>query len=141
MDPLGLALEHFDAAGRWRSGERLNIGDLNLQTIDARGELADGSTFEGIAGLRKVLQSKSDQFVYTMTEKLLTFGIGRGPEWYDAPAIRAAVRTSSKDGYRFSSLILSLVKSTPFQMRMPLTDKDVPATIAESGGGKTNTPK
>ncbi len=132
MDPLGLALEHFDATGRWRSGERLNIGDLTLQTIDARGELSDGSTFDGIAGLRKVLEGRSDQFVYTMSEKLLTFGLGRGPEWYDAPAIRAAVQSSRNNGYRFSSLVLSLVKSVPFQMRMPLTDSDLASPVSQS---------
>jgi hypothetical protein len=127
MDPLGLALENFDATGKWRAGERLSLTDLTLQPIDARGELADGTTFDGISGLKKVLQERSDQFIYTMTEQLLTYALGRGVEWYDAPAIRAAVRASKKDDYHFSTLVLSIVKSTPFQLRMPLSSKDLQA--------------
>lgn len=131
MDPLGLALENFDATGKWRAGERLSLTDLTLQPIDARGELSDGTTFDGISGLKKVLQERSDQFIYTMTEQLLTYALGRGAEWYDAPAIRAAVRASKKDDYHFSTLILSIVKSIPFRMRMPLGNLEagqVPST-------------
>jgi hypothetical protein len=124
MDPLGLALENFDATGKWRAGERLSLMDLTLQPIDAKGELADGTTFDGISGLKKVLQERSDQFIYTMTEQLLTYALGRGVEWYDAPAIRAALRASKKDDYRFSTLVLNLVKSNPFQMRMSLNKGD-----------------
>jgi hypothetical protein len=124
MDPLGLALENFDATGKWRAGERLSLIDLTLQPIDAKGELTDGATFDGISGLKKALQERSDQFIYTMTEQLLTYALGRGAEWYDAPAIRAAVRASRKDDYRFSTLVLSLVKSTPFQMRTSLNKGD-----------------
>jgi hypothetical protein len=127
MDPLGLALENFDATGKWRAGERLSANDLTLQPIDARGELVDGTTFDGIAGLKKVLNERSDQFIYTMTEQLLTYALGRGAEWYDAPAIRAAVRASKNDDYHFSTLVLSLVKSMPFQMRMSLSNKELQA--------------
>jgi mono/diheme cytochrome c family protein len=120
MDPLGLALENFDATGKWRAGERLSPADLTLQPIDASGQLTDGTKFEGVQGLKRVLQDHSEEFVYTMTERLLTYALGRGAEWYDAPAIRAAVRAAKKDDYRFSTLVVSLVKSTPFQMRMAL---------------------
>jgi hypothetical protein len=125
MDPLGLALENFDATGKWRVGERLSPADLKLQPIDATGELTDGTKFEGVAGLKRVLQNHSEEFVYNMTERLLIYALGRGSEWYDAPVIRAAVRTAKKDDYRFSSLVLSIVKSTPFQMRMSLDTETV----------------
>jgi hypothetical protein len=120
MDPLGLALENFDAVGKWRAGERLSLSDLTLQPIDARGELADGTKFDGVVGLKKALQQHSEEFVYTMADRLFIYALGRGTEWYDAPAIRAAVSASKKDDYRFSTLVLSVVKSTPFQMRMSL---------------------
>jgi hypothetical protein len=124
MDPLGLALENFDATGRWRAGERLSPADLKLQPIDAAGELTDGTKFDGVAGLKRVLLDHSDEFVYNMTERLLIYALGRGSEWYDAPVLRAAVRTAKKDDYRFSSLVLSIAKSTPFQMRMALNTEN-----------------
>jgi hypothetical protein len=92
--------------------------DLSPQTIDASAQLPDGTKFDGVAGLRHILEERSDQFVYTMTEKLLTFALGRGADWYDAPAIRDAVRAARKDDYRFSTLVASIVSSRPFQMRM-----------------------
>ena len=118
MDPLGLSLENFDATGRWRTVETNGPADLNPQKIDASGQLQDGTKFEGVAGLRRILNERADQFVYTMTEKMLTFGLGRGADWYDAPTIRAAVRAAQKDDYRFSTLITAIVSSQPFQMRM-----------------------
>ena len=124
MDPLGLALENFDATGKWRAGERLSPADLKLQPIDAAGELTDGTKFDGVVGLKRVLLDHSDEFVYNMTERLLIYALGRGSEWYDAPVLRAAVRTAKKDDYRFSSLVLSIVKSTPFQMRMALNTEN-----------------
>ena len=128
MDPLGLALENFDATGKWRAGERLGLADLTLKPIDANGQLTDGTTFDGIAGLKRVIvQDHSEEFVYTMTEKLLTYALGRGTEWYDAPVLRNAVRTARKGDYHFSTLVLSLVKSAPFQMRMALGTDDVQA--------------
>ncbi len=111
--------ENFDATGKWRAGEASSLADLNLQSIDATGQLPDGTKFDGVRGLKTVLKDHSDEFVYTMTERLLTYGLGRGVEWYDAPALRTAMRTAKQNDYRFSSIVLSLVKSTPFQMRMP----------------------
>ena len=111
MDPVGFSLENFDAVGRWR-------GTDAGQPIDATGGgLADGSEFIGVEGLEQALLNRPELFVQTLTEKLLTFGLGRGIEYYDAPAIRQIVRDAQNDHYRFSSLILGIVKSTPFQMR------------------------
>ncbi len=118
MDPLGFALENFDATGRWRSVETSGPADLTPQKIDVAAELPDGTKFDGVAGLRRILNERKDQFVYTMTEKLLTFALGRGADWYDAPAIREAVSAAQKDDYRFQALVNSIVASKPFQMRM-----------------------
>jgi mono/diheme cytochrome c family protein len=111
MDPAGLAMENFDATGRWRTESESG------SPIDAAGELPDGSSFIGMAGLREALLERPEQFVGTMTEKLLTYGLGRGIEYYDAPTVREITRNAADNGYRFSSLILSIVESTPFQMR------------------------
>ena len=111
MDPLGFALENFDALGHWRTTD----ADL---PVDASAVLADGiTTFEGPAGLRRVLLGRSEQFVETLTEKLLTYGLGRGLEYYDRPVVRSITRGAEADDYRWSSLILGIVESTPFQMR------------------------
>ena len=111
MDPLGFALENFDAVGAWRTR------DAGLP-VDASAVLADGTTaFDGPAGLRQVLLDRSEQFVETVTEKLLTYALGRGIEHYDRPVIRAIVRDAADDDYRWSSLILGIVESTPFRMR------------------------
>jgi mono/diheme cytochrome c family protein len=111
MDPLGLALENFDAVGQWR--DRSEAGT----PIDASGALPDGTTFEGVAGLRGALLDRSDLFVTTLTEKLLTYALGRGLEYYDAPAVRAITRGAAGHDNRISALILGIVNSTPFQMR------------------------
>jgi hypothetical protein len=111
MDPLGLALENFDAVGKWRT-----LGESS-EPIDASGVLPDGTPFEGPAGLREALL-RSDRFVATLTEKLLTYALGRGMEYYDAPAIRGILREAEGEEYRFSTLLLGVVRSAPFQMRM-----------------------
>ena len=111
MDPLGFALENFDGTGSWRTID----ADA---PIDASGILPDGTRFQGPVELQRVLiESKSEEFVNTVTEKLLTYALGRGVESYDAPAIRSIIREAAPDDYRWSSLILGIVKSTPFQMR------------------------
>lgn len=111
MDPLGFALENFDAVGRWR-----DRGESNLP-IDASGLLPNGTLFDGPAGLRAELVKSPDQFTTTMTEKLLTYALGRGVEHFDAPTIRAIVRDARRDDYRFASVVSGIVHSTPFQMR------------------------
>ena len=113
MDPVGLSLENFDAIGRWRA---LTAG---LAPIDASGGLPDGTTFDGVAGLRQAILDRSDQFVRTLADKLLTYALGRATEHYDAPAVRAVERAAAAGGYRFSDLVLGIVRSTPFQMRRP----------------------
>ena len=111
MDPPGFALEEFDAVGRYRTRNESNA------PIDASGVLPDGTAFEGVAGLRKALLGRPNLFVTTLTEKLLTYAVGRGVEYHDAPAIRAITREAARDGHRFSSLIVGVIKSPPFQMR------------------------
>jgi mono/diheme cytochrome c family protein len=110
MDPLGLSLENFDAVGKWRT-----LGESSA-SIDASGVFPDGSTFQGAAGLKQMLL-QSDRFVPTLTEKLLTYALGRGLEYYDAPAVRAIVHDTARDDYRFSSLIAGIVQSAPFTQR------------------------
>jgi Protein of unknown function (DUF1592)/Protein of unknown function (DUF1588)/Protein of unknown function (DUF1587)/Protein of unknown function (DUF1585)/Protein of unknown function (DUF1595) len=110
MDPLGFALENFDGLGRWRDSVGPGAGP-----IDSSGILPDGTRFEGPAGLREVLLSRRELFVETFTERLLTYALGRGVEEYDRPVIRKIVREA--DAPRWSSIILGIVKSTPFQMR------------------------
>jgi hypothetical protein len=111
MDPVGFALDNYDAIGRWRDTE---AGLL----IDATGALPDGSQFVGVNGLEEALLRRPELFVQTLTEKMLTFALGRGVEYYDAPAVRQIVREAREDDYRFSRLIMGIVESTPFQMRM-----------------------
>jgi hypothetical protein len=110
MDPVGFSLENYDAVGRWRTAE-------DGIPIDSAGGLPDGSRFHGAAGLRQALLRRPDIFVSTLTEKLLTYALGRGVEYYDAPAVRKIVAEARPHDYRFSSVILGIVKSTPFQMR------------------------
>ena len=127
MDPLGFALENFDAVGRWRtiseSGEK----------IDASGVLPDGTKFNGPAELRAVLEKSPEQFVTVVTEKLLVYALGRGLEYQDAPAIRQIVRRSAESNYSFDSLLLGLVKSAPFTMR-----KSPASSLLATAGGREN---
>jgi hypothetical protein len=122
MDPLGFSLENYDATGQWRT----NDGDTK---IDASASLPDGTKFEGPAGLRAWILARPSQFATALTEKLLIYGLGRGLEPYDAPAIRKVVTGAAGD-YRFQALILGVVTSTPFQMRRTAAPAAAPATIA-----------
>ena len=110
MDPLGFVLENFDAIGQWRDR------DAGLP-IDASGSVAGGQTIYGPAELREYLLTRDDEFILTLTEKLLSYALGRGLEYYDAPTVRQLVRDAAGDDYRWSSLILGIVRSLPFQMR------------------------
>ena len=112
MDPLGFSLENFDGLGRWRDSTGPGSGP-----IDSSGVLPDGTKFDGPAGLREVLMSKRDLFVETVTERLLTYALGRGVEQYDHPVLRKITREAAADNHRWSSLILGIVNSAPFQMR------------------------
>jgi hypothetical protein len=115
MDPIGFSLENFDLIGTWRTTE-------GGSAIDASGQLVDGTKLDGPASLQKALLSRSDVFVQTMTEKLLTYGTGRALKYYDMPVVRSIARDAAKHDNRFSSLILGIVKSDPFQMRMKAGD-------------------
>jgi hypothetical protein len=111
IDPAGFALENFDAVGKWR-----DLDDA-FKPIDASGQLPDGTKFDGVNGLRQALVANPDRFVTALTEKLLIYGLGRGLEPYDQPTVRAIVREAAAKQYSFSSLILGIVRSAPFQMR------------------------
>ncbi len=110
MDPVGFSLENFDAVGRWRAFEE-------GRPVDSTGGLPDGSRFDGVTGLERALLKRPELFVGTLTEKLLTFALGRGVESYDAPAVRKIVRDARSKDFRFSSLIAGIATSIPFQMR------------------------
>jgi hypothetical protein len=109
FDPIGFALEAFDAIGRYRTAE---FG----KPLDLSGQLVDGAQFMGPDGLRKALLRYSPQFIQVLTEKLLTYALGRPVEYYDMPAVRAIAREAGRNNNRFSSLILGIVKCAPFEM-------------------------
>ena len=123
MDPLGFAMEHFDGIGQWRTVE-------GSSTIDSSGVLPDGTKFNGPAELRKILLKNPEQVAATLATKLITYALGRGVEYYDMPSVRQIMRASAPD-YKWSSLIIGIVKSVPFQMS---TVKTV-ATQTQAGGG------
>ena len=110
MDPIGLSLENFDSVGKWRTLD-------GNQPIDASGRLADGTLINGPDALRRALLTRSDVFVTVLSEKLLTYALGRALRPQDMPAVRAIVRAAGPSDYRFSSLILGVVKAPQFQMR------------------------
>ena len=110
MDPIGFALEPFDAVGRLR---RTDMG----APIDASGRLMDGSAVDGPASLRDALMQRPEIFVHTMTEKLMIYALGRGLEAKDVPYVRAVLRRASRDNYRVSALVLGIINSVPFQFK------------------------
>jgi len=109
MDPIGFTLENFDGIGKWRTTQ---FG----QSLDASGQLTDGAKIDGVVSLRQALLRYSPQFVRTFTEKLLTYGLGRGVEYQDMPVVRSVVRDAAASDYKFASVVLGIVKSEPFQM-------------------------
>jgi len=122
MDPVGFALENFDAVGAWRSREPGG-------PIDASGQLADGTRVDGVVTLRKAILDRPELFVGTMTEKLMIYALGRGVEAQDMPAVRAIIRDAAANDYRFSAMVLGIVRSVPFRMRLtPGADADVTQT-------------
>jgi hypothetical protein len=114
FDPIGLALENFDATGAWRTLE----GGTGGAAIDASGELSDGTKVDGVVSLRRALVQQPDMFASTVVEKLMTYGIGRGLTAYDMPVVRGIVRQTAASDYRFSAIVQAIVKSPPFTMRM-----------------------
>jgi hypothetical protein len=109
MDPLGFALEHYDAIGTYR----VKADGL---PVDASGVTPDGTKFSGLDGLRSVMEGRRDEFVATVAEKLLIYALGRGLEYYDRPIVRRIVREAAASDYRWSSIILGIARSVPFQM-------------------------
>lgn len=110
MDPVGFALENYDAVGRWREME-------NGEQLETSGAFADGSEFVGVDGLEQVILKRPELFVQTLSEKLMTFALGRGVEYYDMPAIRKVVHQAEPNNYRFSDIVVGIASSVPFQMR------------------------
>lgn len=135
IDPLGQALESFDAIGEWRVIER----DSGVP-VDSTGRLANGVEVEGPADLRRALAAQPEMFVQALTEKLLTFALGRKLEYFDMPTVRAIVREAAADNYRFSSLVVAIAKSVPFRMRAATHDEDAagnPSITASARGEET----
>lgn len=120
MDPVGFALENFDAVGRWRQYE-------NGREIDVSGGLPDGRVLAGVDQLEKGLLERPELFVRTLTQKLLTFALGRGVEPFDAPAIRKIIREAKEDNFRLSSLVLGITQSVPFQLRTKVSHEQLAA--------------
>jgi hypothetical protein len=124
MDPIGFALDNFDAVGRWRT-----VAESG-ETVDPIGVLPDGTKFNGVVGLRELLLSRPREFVTTLTENLLTYALGRSLDYKDGSTVRTITRDALRDDYRFSSLILGVVRSTPFQMRASASQS--PAAVTAS---------
>jgi hypothetical protein len=112
IDPLGFALENFDAVGRWRDIDR-----MARTPIDSSGVMADGTPVNGPLDLRQAILARPDQFVQTFAEKLMTFGLGRGVEYHDMPTLRSIVRAAAADNFRFSTLVLGIINSEQFRMK------------------------
>jgi mono/diheme cytochrome c family protein len=124
MDPIGLSMENFDAVGRWRTSD----GGAKIDPTDT---LYNGEVVDGPVALRKVVLRHPEQFVRTMTENLMTYALGRGVEFYDMPIVRSILRDAARNNYRFSSVVLGIVKSGPFQMRVRKSEDSKP--VAENG--------
>ena len=127
MDPIGLSMENFDAVGAWRTRDGDSVTAPGAP-IDAEGQLLDGTKVDGVVTLRKALVRQPELFVQTVVEKLMIYALGRGLQPYDMPAVRAIVRETAKQDHRFSSIVMGIVTSTPFQKRITLEE---PVRIAK----------
>jgi hypothetical protein len=121
MDPIGLSMENFDAVGAWRLRDGDSVTGPGTP-IDAQGELLDGTKINGVVTLRQALLRQPDLFVGTVTEKLMIYALGRGLQPYDMPSVRAIVRATASNNYRFSSIVMGIVNSMPFQKRVTLDE-------------------
>jgi hypothetical protein len=131
IDPLGQALEGFNPIGEWRSVER----ESGVR-IDSRGQLAGGREVESPADLREALAAEPDMFVQTLTEKLLTYALGRSIEYYDMPAVRRVVDEAAADDYTFASIVMAIANSRPFRMRTVPGTEDANEVVAMDGAGE-----
>jgi hypothetical protein len=128
MDPMGFALENYSAIGKWRTTE---VG----VPVDATGAFPDGSKFSSPAEFRKILMTHREEFIQTLTGKVMTYALGRGVEFYDMPAIRAIIRDAAATDFRWTSLILGVVKSVPFQMNR-LGESEAPLSQPQVAAAK-----
>ena len=110
MDPIGFAMENFDAVGKWRDQDA-------GKPVEVASKLADGTVVDGVAGVRQLVLSDPERFAAALTEKLMMFATGRNVQYFDVPAIRKIVRDAKAGNYQFSDLVLGVAKSAPFQMR------------------------
>jgi hypothetical protein len=129
IDPLGYALDNFDAVGRWRDTDR-----ESGTAIDSSGVLADGTPVDGVLELRKALLEKPERFVRTLTERLMTYGLGRSLDYRDMPVVRRIVREAEHDGYRFSAIILGIVTSDQFLMQGTTSPEALGTAAARAAG-------
>ena len=124
IDPTGFALENFDAVGRWR------VVDESFNTIDASGVLPDGTAFAGVTEMTAALVRRPERFVTTVTEKLLTYALGRGVQHYDMPAVRRIVSAAAQDDFRFQTIVVNIVNSYPFRYRRTASDAVAAPAVA-----------
>jgi hypothetical protein len=129
MDPIGFALEHFDAVGRWRDEDAAG-------PIESSSELADGTVVDGPDGVRDLLMSRPELFVSALTEKLMMYALGRNVQYYDAPAVRAVVRAAATRNYEFSAIVEGIVASVPFRMRNAAAPEATVAAAPANGEGE-----
>ncbi len=125
MDPLGFALENFDGIGEWRTKEQAG-------SVDPTGQLGDGTPVDGPNGLRRAILARPEMFVRTLAQKLMTYGLGRGIEYTDKPLVRSIAREVAKQDYRFSAVVLGIVKSAPFQMKKAQADPSTATATASN---------
>jgi len=123
MDPVGFSLENFDALGQWRDND-------SGAAIDPSGVLFNGTKVDGVASLRQMLLSRPEVFVGVFTEKLMTYALGRGIEYYDMPTVRSIMRDAAKNNYRFSNLVTGIIKSPAFQLKSKSPPSETPAVRA-----------
>jgi hypothetical protein len=123
MDPIGFSLENFDAVGQWRTTDE-------GARIDPSGTLFNGAKVDGPVALRNMLTSRPETFVGVMTEKLMTYALGRGLQYYDMPSVRAVLKDAARGDYRFSSIVLGIVKSPAFQMKVKGEDESRTVTAS-----------
>ena len=128
IDPPGFALENFNSVGQWRDA------DVDGKPIDTAGVLADGTKVDGPAALRDAILSRPDAFVTTLTDRMLTYALGRGLEPSDMPVVRRIVKKAAQTDYRFASIIIGIVESAPFQMRATLEPVETVNRVAEAKG-------
>jgi hypothetical protein len=135
MDPIGFSLENFDAVGAWRTTD-------DGAKINPAGVLVDGTKLNGVADLRAAMVRYTPQFTRVATEKLMIYGLGRGTEYFDMPLIRSIVRDAAKNNYKFSSLVLGVVKSEPFQMngKLQVTSDQKPGEAKPQQRASAETP-